>query len=460
MHNEFSEYILHLVKEKQNLSAEKNMKDKIFNLIRLENIRQKETLMMIPSENYTYPEVHKAVGSVLMHKYAEGDPGRRYYQGNEVIDSVERLCEERALKAFGLSEDKWHANVQPHSGCEANLAVYNAILEVGDRIMSMFLPDGGHLSHGWHIGDKKTTLVSKIYDVIFYHVDPRTKVFDYDQIEKQAKKVKPKLIITGGTAYPRDIDYKRMAGIAKGVGAYYMADIAHEAGLIAAGVMKSPFPYADFVTMTTHKTLRGPRGAIIICKKEYWEKIDRSIIPGLQGGPHLHSIAGIAVALEKTQTASFKKYAVQVIKNAKTLAEELKEKGYDVVSGGTDKHLVLLDLRNRGNNGWFAAWALEKAGIIVNRNTVPNDTSSPFYPSGLRMGTPAITVRGMKESEMKKIAGWIDEVLKYVGERLIPEDKEKRSEVLNQFRDEIEKDKFYKSIALQVKKLCGKYTVA
>src|SRR3989344_8845068 len=388
--------------------------DKIFDLIKLEEERQRDTLMMIPSENYTYPEVRRAVGSILMHKYAEGDPGRRYYQGNEFVDQVESLCEERALKAFGLSAEKWQANVQPHSGCEANLAVYNAFLEIGDKIMSMFLPDGGHLSHGWHMDDKKITLVSKIYDVHFYRVDEKTEVFDYAAIEKQAKQVKPKLIITGGTAYTRDINYKKMSQIAKSVGALYMADIAHEAGLIAAGAMNSPFPYADVVTFTTHKTLRGPRGAVIITRKEMGEKIDRSIIPGLQGGPHLHSIAGIAIALENTRSASFKKYAKQVIANAKTLAKIFVAKGLDVVSGGTDKHLVLIDLRSKGTNGWVVAWALEIAGIIANRNTVPNDTGSPFYPSGLRLGTPAITARGMKEKEMKIIAGWVSKVIEHV----------------------------------------------
>lgn len=435
------------------------MPDKIKQLIRKEKKRQRETLMMIPSENYTYPEVREAVGSVLMHKYAEGDPGRRYYQGNEVVDRVERLAETRALEAFGLSEDKWHANVQPHSGCEANLAVYNALIEPGDKIMSMFLPDGGHLSHGWHIGEKKVTLVSKIYKVDFYHVDPETQVFDYDELEKLAMKSNPKLIITGGTAYPRDLQYKRMAAIAKKVGALYMADIAHEAGLIAAGAMKSPFPYADVVTFTTHKTLRGPRGAVIIAKKEYGTQIDRSIIPGLQGGPHLHSIAGIAVAFKKLKTKQFEKYAKQVIKNAKTLAKELKKRGYDVVSGGTDKHLVLIDLRNKNTNGWFVAWALEKAGIIANRNTVPNDIGSPFYPSGLRTGTPAITVRGMKQKEIKQIAEWVDQVIQHLGERDLPQDQDARKKFLKDFMREIEKDQFYSDIAKQVKAMCKKHPV-
>lgn len=435
------------------------MLDKIFDLIKKETDRQQTTLMMIPSENYTYPEVRKAVGSVLMHKYAEGDPGRRYYQGNEFVDGVESLAEQRALEAFNLNSDKWQANVQPHSGCEANLILYNAILKPGDKILSMFLPDGGHLSHGWQVGENKVTLISKIFDVTFYHVDPKTQVFNYDEIEKIAKKVKPKLIITGGTAYPREINYKRMSQIAKSIGAYYMADIAHEAGLISAGAMKSPFPSVDFATFTTHKTLRGPRGAVIISKKEYGTLIDRSVIPGVQGGPHLHTIAGIAIALANTKSAAFKKYALQVIKNAQKLASELKSKGYDVVSGGTDKHLVLLDLRNKGTNGWFAAWVLEKAGIIVNRNTVPNDSGSPFYPSGLRLGTPAITVRGMKEREMQEIAKWIDEVITHVGERAIPSDEAERKVYLVGFLKEIEKDKFYKTIAEKVKDLCKKFPI-
>ncbi len=436
-----------------------NMADVIFDLIKKEEKRQKETLTMIPSENYTYPEVRSAVGSVLMHKYAEGQPGKRYYQGNSVVDEIERLCEERALKAFGLSSEKWSANVQPHSGCPANFAVYNAVLSPGDIIMSMFLPDGGHLSHGWKLPDRKVTLVSKIYDVHFYKVDPKTRILNYDQIEEQAGVLKPKMVISGGTAYPREIDYKRMSEIAKGVGAYYLADIAHEAGLIAGGSCRSPFPYADFVTMTTHKTLRGPRGAIIICRKEFEEAIDSSIIPGLQGGPHLHSIAGIAVALEKTQSEQFKKYARKTVENAVFLAKYFLDNGLDVVSGGTDKHLVLVDLRKERTNGWVIAWALEKAGIIVNRNTVPNESATPFYPSGLRMGTPAITVRGMNEKEVATIAGWIVQVISKYSDISIPEDKELRKKFISDFFKRIEKDDFLKSISIRVKALCSKFPV-
>lgn len=436
-----------------------SLMDKILELIQKETKRQSETLMMIPSENYTYPEVREAVGSVLMHKYAEGQPFKRYYNGNWVLDEIESLCEKRALEAFNLNSEKWAANVQPHSGCPANLAVYNALLEPGDRIMAMYLPDGGHLSHGWYIPNRKITFVSKIWNVQFYNVDPETRVFDYDQIEKQAMKFKPKMIISGGTAYPMEINHKRIARIAKKVGAQYLADIAHEAGLIAAGANKSPFPYADVVTMTTHKTLRGPRGAIIICRKELEEAIDSSLFPGLQGGPHMHSIAGIAIALRNAQSKLFKKYAFQTVANAKYLAQKLKEGGLDVVSGGTEKHLILIDLRKSETNGWFVGHALEAAGIIVNRNTVPLESASPYYPSGLRLGTPAITTRGMKEKEMDKIAKWILEVIEHVGPKKIAEDKEKRSKKLKAFRDGLEKDKFLQGIAVEVKNLCKGFPV-
>jgi len=302
------------------------------------------------------------------------------------------------------------------------------------------------------------TLVSKIFDIEFYKVDPKTRVFNYDAIEKQALKFKPNMVISGGTAYPREFDYKRMGEIAKKVGAYYLADVAHEAGLIAGGACKSPFPYADFVTMTTHKTLRGPRGAIIICRKEFEEAVDFSLMPGLQGGPHLHTIAGIAVSLRQAQGKPFKKYAIQTVKNAQTLAKYFIEKGLDVVSGGTDKHLVLIDLRKNNTNGWVVAWALEKAGIIVNRNTVPNESATPFYPSGLRMGTPALTVRGMKEKEMKIIGAWICGVIGEYSGISIPADKAERKKFIVDFYKKIGKDKLLKNINSQVKSLCSKFS--
>lgn len=415
--------------------------------------------MMIPSENYTYPEVRTALGSVLTHKYAEGQPRRRYYQGNANVDEIETICEEETLKTFGLSPKRWGVNVQPHSGCEANLAVYNALLDVGDKILSMYLPDGGHLSHGWQMKGKKVTLVSKIYNVEFYHVDPQTQVLNYEEIEKQAMKFKPKLIISGGTAYPREINHKRMGEIARKVNAYYLADVSHEAGLIAGSANRSPFSFADVVTMTTHKTLRGPRGAVIFSRVPLDESIDASIFPGLQGGPHMHTIAGIAIALRQAQGKPFVKYAHQVVKNARRLAIELEKCGFELVSGGTDKHLILVDLRNKNISGWFVAWALEIANIIANKNIIPNDTGSPYYPSGLRLGTPAITVRGMKEPQMAKIAKWINAVVTHIGPRELPKDEKERREYLKAFKDEIEKDKFLAKIAVEVTALCKKFPV-
>ena len=414
----------------------------IAKIIREEAGRQRDYLALIPSENYASAAVRQAVGSVLMNKYAEGYPGKRYYQGNAIVDKVERVCQERVLAAFGLKASEWGVNVQPHSGCEANLAVYNGLLKVGDRMMAMYLSDGGHLSHGWEMPGKKITLVSKIFKVQFYHVDKKTRVFDYDQIEKQAVSFKPKLIISGGTAYPRDIDHKRMGQVARKVGAYYLADVAHEAGLIAGGAMKSPFPYADVVTFTTHKTFRGPRGAVIVARKELMEQINFSVFPGLQGGPHLHTIAGIAVAAKEIQSTGFKKYAKQVVNNAKVLAKELTMAGFDVVSGGTDKHLVLIDLRNRNLSGWVVAWALEAAGIVANRNAVPYETASPFYPSGIRLGTPAITSRGMKEREMRQIAKWINDVVEHVKSYRLPVNSEQRKIFTRKFLAQIKQDKY------------------
>ncbi len=387
---------------------------KLANLIKKEQQRQREQLQLIPSENYVSKAVLQAVGSVLMNKYSEGYVQKRYYQGNVNIDKIEALVKKRALKLFGLDEEKWGVNVQPPTGSVANLAVYTALIKPGDKMMGMFLYDGGHLSHGWQLPDgKKVSFTSQIYKPCYYYVDISKGVFDYEQVEKQAKKEKPQIIISGGTAYPREINYKKMGQIAKKVGAYYMADIAHEAGLVAAGVNSSPFKYADIVTMTTRKTLRGPIGAMIFSRKKYAEAIDRAVFPGLQGGPLNHSIAGIGVALKEAMQSSFKVYARQVVANAKTLAKLLQKMGYNISSGGTDKHLLLIDLRSKNMTGKQSALALEQANIIVNKNTVPGDTGKPWNPSGIRLGTPALTSRGMKEKQMEEIAGFINHVLEH-----------------------------------------------
>ncbi len=395
----------------------KKIDPKIFEIIKNEEKRQVENLSLIPSENYASFAVLEALGSVFTNKYAEGEPKKRYYQGNEFVDELELLVCDRALKLFKLDPSVWHVNVKGVSAGIANFIVLTALLEPhnsshpGGKIMSMFLPDGGHLSHGWKIADKPINFSSKIFQVVHYKVDERTKTFNYDRIADMAEREKPQIIISGGTAYPREINYERMSKIAKNVGAFYMTDIAHEAGLVAGNANTSPFPYADVITMSTQKTLRGPRGAMIFCRKELAEKIDRAIFPGLQGGPFMNVIAAIGVALKEASSGAFKSYAKQVVKNAKVLSEELKKYNFEVVSGGTDKHLVLVDLRSKHMNGKEAALMLESAGLVLNKNTVPYETGSPFSPSGIRLGTPAITSRGMKEKEMKKIAKWIHESL-------------------------------------------------
>lgn len=399
-------------------SALQSTDPQIFDLIQKETARQTEQLEMIPSENFVSDAVREAVGSVLMNKYSEGQPGKRYYQGNQYIDEIESLAESRALQSFGLSESDWHVNVQPVTGSIANFAVYAALLSPGDKILSMSLYDGGHLSHGWKLPDtgKPISFTARVYDTHFYNVDPTTRVFDYDQILARAKEVMPKILISGGTAYPREIDHARMRHIADEVGAYYMADIAHEAGLVAGGANQSPFPHAHIVTMTTRKTLRGPVGALIFASKkllgdEVAEKIDAAVFPTLQGGPQNHSIAGIAVALHEAMQPDFKVYAHQVVKNAQVLAAELLKGGLDVVTGGTDKHLVLVDLRSVGLTGKVAAERLEAVGIIANKNTVPGETGKPWNPSGLRLGTPALTTRGYTEEDMRRVGTQIVEYL-------------------------------------------------
>jgi glycine hydroxymethyltransferase len=436
--------------------------DKVLRLIKQEEKRQQTTLMMIPSENYTYPEVRQVVGSILMHKYSEGQPGKRYYQGNVYIDEIENIAKERAMDLFKLNAKEWSVNVQALSGSPANVAIYNALLEPGDTILSLYLPDGGHLSHGWHTPTKKLTLVSKMYNVEFYHIDPKTQKLNYKAIEEQALKFKPKMIVSGGTGYPSEIDHKALGAIAKRINAYYLADVSHEAGLIAGGANKSPFSYSDVVMMTTHKTLRGPRGALIFSRLELASKIDSSILPGMQGGPHNHTIAGIAIALEKAKSLQFRKYALQTVLNARVLAKELKKNKIMLVSGDTEKHLLMIDLRARKVNSWFVAESLEAAGIIVNRNTIFADADNPkaiMYPSGVRLGTPAITARGMKERQMKQIATWIVKIINQIGEREIPDDKVMREKMLKSYKKEIQKDAMLKAIRKDVEKLCKKFPI-
>jgi len=391
----------------------KNQDLQIAKLIELETERQKTSLEMIPSENHSSPAVREALGSLLTDKYAEGYPGKRYYAGLKYYDILETLCQERAKKLFKVP----HANVQPYSGSPANAAVYMAVCEPGDTIMGMALPMGGHLTHGW-----KVNFSAKFYNSVQYGVEERTGLLNYDEVEKLAKANKPKLMWVGATAYPRIFDWEKFAKIADSVGAYLAADIAHIAGLVAGGVHPSPVPYVHIISTTTHKTLRGPRGGMIMVTQKGVEKdsdlpkkIDKAIFPGFQGGPHMHQVAAMAVCLKEASTSAFKKYAHQIVKNAKALGEELKKYGFNLVSGGTDNHLILVDLRNRNISGSEAQDLLEAAGITINKNTIPFDPAPPFKPSGIRMGTPAITTRGMKEKEMKKIASWINEVISSPG---------------------------------------------
>lgn len=386
------------------------MKDKeIERLIKLEEKRQKEKINLIASENFVSKDVREALGSVFVNKYAEGYPHKRYYGGNEFVDRVEELCKKRALKLFKLSSDKWHVNVQSYSGSPANLAVYLALIPMGGKIMGMDLAMGGHLTHG-----HKVSASGKFWRQVPYGVNKKTERLNYDELMKIAKKEKPNIIVAGATAYSRVIDFKRFRKIADAVGAYLMVDMAHIAGLVAAGIHPSPFSAgADVITTTTQKTLRGPRSAIIFCKKELAQQIDKAVFPGLQGGPHINQIAAVAVALKEAAKPEFKKYAKQVVKNAKTLAEELKKRGWRIISGGTDTHLFLVDTLQRGISGKEAGERLEKEGIIVNKNMLPFDTRTAFDPSGIRLGTPAVTSLGMKEKEMKKIADKIHKILSY-----------------------------------------------
>ena len=374
----------------------------IYRLIKQEETYQIESVRLIPSENYVSKAVLEATGSVLANKYSEGYAGRRYYEGQRYIDQIETLVSNRAKSLFGAE----HANVQPYSGSPANLAVYFALLKPGDGLMGLGLPHGGHLTHGWTV-----SISGNIWRPIHYSVDRASHRIDYDAVRQLARAERPKMIVAGATAYPRQFDFKIFSEIAREVGAYLLADISHIAGLVVAGVHPDPVPYADVVMTTTHKTLRGPRGAMILCRKELALQIDKAVFPGLQGGPHNHTTAAIGVALKEAAAPEFKDYGRQIVRNAKALAEELLSRGFQLVSGGTDNHLIVVDLTNKQAIGKKAAQALDRAGIICNYNTVPFDPRKPFSPSGIRLGTPAVTSRGMREPEMRQIGAWLDTVV-------------------------------------------------
>ena len=371
-------------------------------LIRKEERYQRESVRLIPSENYASEAVLEASGSVLQNKYSEGYPGKRYYEGQRYMDRIETLAVERAKRLFGAE----HANVQPYSGTPANLAAYCALLQPGETILGMSLPHGGHLSHGADV-----SMTSRFWRAVHYGVNPATGLIDMDRVREIARQERPRVIVAGATAYPRRLDFRAFGEIAREVGAHLLADISHIAGLVAGGAHDSPLPHADVVMTTTHKTLRGPRGAMLLCREQLASAIDRAVFPGLQGGPHNHTTAAIAVALREAASPEFVAYARQVVANARALADELRARGFDLVSGGTDNHLILIDLTRRGVTGRPAAKALERAGIVCNYNTIPDDPRKPWSPSGIRLGTPAVTSRGMGEAEMRRIAAWIDEVL-------------------------------------------------
>jgi glycine hydroxymethyltransferase len=374
----------------------------VWQAIQGERRRQQTGLEMIASENYTSPAVLAAQGSVLTNKYAEGYPGKRYYGGCEHVDVVERLAIERLLKLFGAER----ANVQPHSGAQANMAVFFAALQPGDTFLAMDLAHGGHLTHGMRLN-----FSGKYFNAVGYGVTKETQRIDFDQVAKLAREHKPKLVIAGASAYPREIDFAKFGEICKEVGALFMVDMAHIAGLVAAKLHADPVPHADFVTSTTHKTLRGPRAGVVMCREAWGQKINSAVFPGLQGGPLMHVVAAKAVAFQEALQPTFKDHIKQVVTNAKTLAEELQRAGFRIVSGGTDNHLMLVDVFSKGVGGKQAEHALDAAGITVNKNMIPFDTRPPLDPSGVRIGTPALTTRGMKEAEMRRIGRWITQVL-------------------------------------------------
>lgn len=433
------------------------MDTQISELIKAETTRQQNTISLIPSENYTSSCVRDALGSALTNKYSEGYPHKRYYQGNTIIDQIEDLAIDRAKKLFGVP----HVNVQPYSGSPANSAVYFALLNAGDTIMGLKLSGGGHLTHG----HPNVTFSGKYFHSVQYDVDENG-LIDLDEVAKMSKLSSPKIIIVGTTAYPRIFDWAAWRKLADEVGALLLADISHIAGLVVGGVHPSPVPYADIVMTTTHKTLRGPRGAMLLVTERglakdplMGEKIDKAVFPGLQGGPHDNTTAAIAIALHEASKSEFKTYAKQVVLNAKVLKDTLLGQGLTLSTGGTDNHLMVVDLRSQNLIGNVVAEALEVAGIIVNKNSVPHDTSPPYYPSGIRIGTPAVTTRGMKEKEMEQIGKWIVQIIKEVAHYQLPESKEERKEFLTKVRKELMENTTLIQIAEEVSVLCSKFPI-
>ena len=441
-------------------------------ILNQERTRQKNSITLIPSENFTSKAVMDLLGSEMQNKYSEGYPGERYYGGNEIIDKAEALCQKRALEAFGLDPSQWGVNVQPLSGAPANLYAYSAILEVGDRIMGLDLPHGGHLSHGYQTNTTKISYISKYFQTMPYRLNEETGIIDYDTLEKNAQLFRPKVIVAGASAYSRVIDYKRMRQIADKVGAYLLSDMAHISGLVSAGVTDSPFPYSDIVTTTTHKSLRGPRGAMIFFRKgirkvtkkgkeipyELERKINFSVFPGHQGGPHNHTISALTVALKQCTEPEYVKYQQEVVSNAKHFADALVSKGFKLVSDGTDTHLILVDLRSRNIDGARVEAVLERANIATNKNTVPGDVSA-LFPSGLRVGTPAMTTRGFGPEEFDKVAEFIDQAVNIAIELKAQEQGKVPKELLASFKKLADESDKVKQLDKEVVSWVSKYPV-
>lgn len=450
----------------------KEIDPEMYDILQQEKLRQRNSITLIPSENFTSKAVMNLLGSEMQNKYSEGYPGERYYGGNEVIDKAENLCRNRALELYGLDPEKWGVNVQALSGAPANLYTYSAVMNVGDRLMGLDLPHGGHLSHGYQTKTTKISYVSKYFQTMPYRLDEKTGLIDYDMLAKTAALFRPKVIVAGASAYPRIIDYARMKEIADSVGAYLMSDMAHISGMVAAGVTDSPFPYSDIVTTTTHKSLRGPRGAMIFFRKgirkvtkkgkeipyDLERKINFSVFPAHQGGPHNHTISALSVALKEAATPEFKQYQQDIVKNASAFADALKQRGFDMVSGGTNTHLILIDLSSKNIDGARVEAVLERANIAANKNTIPGDVSA-LFPRGLRVGTPAMTTRGFLAPEFDKVAEFIDRAVQIAIELKAKEEGDTPKHKLASFKKLASADAKVKALDNEVVSFVSQYPV-